>query len=319
MTQEPLVSVITLSYNTGKYVVKALESVKNQTYKNIESVIIDDTSSDNSVQLIDEWLKKNNFAAKFIKHPNNKGVCDTLNEAIENCKGKYITWAGDDILYPDMIAKEVAAFESAGESVGMVYGNGHIIDLDGNVVTTFLKDDFKLPDSPYIALLKLNKAFILSPMSMVRKSVFDDIGLCDPKFFQEDYYMWLRIAKKYKIIYINELLGGYRRRPDSFGKNPVYQRKLWEGAYDVLKEVKPDNNEEKNAIDIGMGKLIDKYYSDLSHSYPGFSQAELLEVVSKTKLKSLPIAYRLTLSMAIKLRIPYKYFFKLSGWMQWKF
>ena len=70
----PLVSVVTLMYNTGKYVVQTLESVKSQNYPNVYHIIVDDCSSDNSIELVEGWIKQNNYPCHFIKNEKNKGA-----------------------------------------------------------------------------------------------------------------------------------------------------------------------------------------------------------------------------------------------------
>ena len=105
----PLVSVIVPCYNHEKYVEETIESIVNQTYENIELIVIDDGSKDASPQIIEELSKKYNF--KFI-HRSNKGLSATLNEGIRLSQGKYISvCASDDKLKLDKIEKQVKFME----------------------------------------------------------------------------------------------------------------------------------------------------------------------------------------------------------------
>ena len=93
-----LVSIICTCYNHSSFVIEALESVFNQSYKNIEIIIIDDASSDNSVYLIENWLlDKPNIL--FLKNEENKGITTSFNKASKYAKGEFlIDFATDDIL-----------------------------------------------------------------------------------------------------------------------------------------------------------------------------------------------------------------------------
>src|SRR5688572_24620643 len=110
--QLPLVTVVTLVYNTGKILNDTFNSVKIQSYKNIEHIIIDDCSTDNSVELVTKWISENNHKCKFIKNTINKGISGTINEAIKVATGKYFCVIGDDIMLPHKIAKDVSILEA---------------------------------------------------------------------------------------------------------------------------------------------------------------------------------------------------------------
>ncbi len=115
----PLVSVVVPCYNHEKYVKETIESIINQTYKNIELIVIDDGSKDNSVQVIQEMADKHGFT--FVHRPN-KGLSATLNEGIRLSKGKYFcAIASDDILMLEKIEKQVT-FMEANPEYGMCYG-----------------------------------------------------------------------------------------------------------------------------------------------------------------------------------------------------
>ena len=112
MHQNPLVSVICLCYNHADYVTESLDSVLNQEYKNIEIIIIDDCSTDNSVPVIDEWLQKYP-SILFIKNKTNLGNTKSFNKALEIAKGAYIIdFATDDILMPNCITQQIEKFST---------------------------------------------------------------------------------------------------------------------------------------------------------------------------------------------------------------
>ncbi len=115
MTEFPLVSILCLSYNQQRFLVESLESLKSQTYHNIEILICDDCSKDNSVEIINNWIKDHpQLNIRFIPHTRNQGICKSLNELLAVSKGKYlITIALDDLMEPDKIERHVAILENS--------------------------------------------------------------------------------------------------------------------------------------------------------------------------------------------------------------
>lgn len=202
----PLVSIVAINYNNSKYIIETLDSIANQTYENIELIIVDDCSTDNSVEKIDHWLLNFYKSYQFIKHSINQGVCKTINDGYKKAKGKYITSiATDDIMLLDKIQKQVELLEKTGEEVGMLYSDAYLIGENNEPMEgMFIKKYGYIKDIPpsgdlYKILLKGN--FIPAMSILIKKTVFKDIGYFDENLYYEDYDMWLRIAKKYQIIY----------------------------------------------------------------------------------------------------------------------
>ena len=158
MQNNPLVSIICLSYNHASYVTEALESVLNQSYTNIELIIADDCSSDNSKEVIENWL---------IKHPNilfipntiNLGNTKTFNNAAKHAKGDYfIDLAADDILLPNCVELQIKTFQNSNyTNVGIVYANINLVNEDGNFISVYYNDD-ENPESGDIYIMELAEA-----------------------------------------------------------------------------------------------------------------------------------------------------------------
>ncbi|WP_278009104.1 glycosyltransferase family 2 protein [Flavobacterium gyeonganense] len=110
MQNLPLVSIICLCYNHEQFVVESLNSVLNQNYENIELIIADDCSTDNSKQVIQEWLK-NHAGVTFVSNETNLGNTKTFNKVLQLAKGDYIIdLATDDILLTDCVEKQINTF-----------------------------------------------------------------------------------------------------------------------------------------------------------------------------------------------------------------
>ena len=113
----PLVSVGIASYNNGKYIVETLDAILGQTYQNIELIIVDDCSKDDSVSVINDWIqhKRERFTeVRFMVNDQNKGICYSCNRLLKNAKGKYFSLNGsDDIMLKNRIEENIKIFESA--------------------------------------------------------------------------------------------------------------------------------------------------------------------------------------------------------------
>ena len=104
---EPLVSIICLCYNHAPFLKEALDSVLAQTYSNLEILVVDDVSTDNSVEVIQGYVHR--FPEiRFIRHTKNKGNCASFNEAFQISKGRFIIdFATDDVLHHDRVSRQV--------------------------------------------------------------------------------------------------------------------------------------------------------------------------------------------------------------------
>src|SRR5690349_7222728 len=117
--ESPLVSVICLSYNHARFAEEAIQSVLSQTYSNVELIVVDDASNDNSVQIIEQQIRHRSDI-KFLSLKKNLGHCKAFNQGYALAKGEYIIdLAADDVLLPNKIETGVKELEEAGDSYGV--------------------------------------------------------------------------------------------------------------------------------------------------------------------------------------------------------
>ena len=265
MKETPLVSVIIPVYNHENYVQTTIKSIINQTYKNIELIVIDDGSKDNSFSKVLELKPEceNRFSDLVMETKENEGTCKTYNKLISKAKGKYVYLiASDDISKPDAIEKEVEVLENNPDYV-LVVGNQENIDKDGNRIyfdknaeitydealavyktTEFLQEkrkiSYKSEDfGEYSTFLAVGN--YLPNGYLVRKSVLDKIGNFTPNAPLEDYWEMMQLSKYGKFKYIDEILFSYRLH----GENTVTQnkkmrkmaRKTFEYEFEILKNI----------------------------------------------------------------------------------
>ena len=215
----PLVSVIISSYNHTDYIEKSISSVFDQTYDNIELLVIDDGSTDNSVKKIQELQKK--FLFDF-QVQENKGLTRTLNEAVKRTKGGFILFLGsDDIMLPNRIALQVEYMKDKPE-VGICGGNMELIDAQGNLLPPEKQRYKNAPTGRFNFndVFTQNKNVPSIPTQLFRKDVFEKVGGFNPEIRLDDIYIWLKITHAgYYIDRINALLSQYRVHPTNTYKN----------------------------------------------------------------------------------------------------
>ena len=204
MSQQPLVSVICLCYNHGFYLAEALDSVLSQTYPNIEVLVVDDSSTDNSVEIIQTYLKKYP-QIRFISTGKNMGNCAAFNMGLKASKGEYIIdFATDDVLLPERVAQQVEAFQMLDASYGVMYSDAEHISDTGEHLYFHSRKYKPAPDGDVFAEV-LQRYFICPPTMMVRRKVFQELGGYDATLAYEDFDFWIRSARKFHYYYLPEV------------------------------------------------------------------------------------------------------------------
>ncbi|MBP6038932.1 MAG: glycosyltransferase [Flavobacterium sp.] len=224
MQNFPLVSVICLSYNHQDYVEEALNSVINQTYPNIELLIADDCSTDNSVEIIQNWLQ-HHPKVHFSPNEKNLGNTKTFNQLAKKATGEYIIdLAADDVLLPNCVEKQIETFQKTKyKNLGIVYGNIIEINQDG----TFLRNYYTVLDDPksgdIYSMVIGRTTKICSVSSMVKKSVYEKIGYYDEELAYEDLDLWIRASRLFDFEYFPEIVAKKRETPNSLSSHFLYK------------------------------------------------------------------------------------------------
>jgi len=214
---KPLVTVTVSSYNHQNYIKKTIESIINQSYgfENIELITIDDCSTDDTGKILKELSRKYDF--RFFQNESNKGVVNNMNSLLRVASGKYIAGcASDDYWHIEKLEKQVSIMEAAGVEYAVCHTKAFIIDTDDNFL--FFQDRGNLFQENIIPKILTDNG-IVAPSVLIKKSVYDAIGLYDESLPFEDREMWIRMAQYYKFIYINEPLVYRRHHPNNLGRN----------------------------------------------------------------------------------------------------
>lgn len=208
--EKPLVSIICLCANHEKYVASAIESAVRQSYQALELIVVDDASTDNSVEVIQELASIHQFA--FLQNKTNLGNCKSFNKAFQISKGAYIIdLAADDVLLPGRVATGVEVLEKAGDEYGVHFCDVELLNQHGKSKGTHYKRDrsgrlLEQVPSGYIYTELVEKYFISAPSMMMRSSVLEELNGYDEELSYEDFDFWVRSSHEYKYAFSDEVL-----------------------------------------------------------------------------------------------------------------
>ena len=208
--EAPLVSIVIPTYNRAHMIRRAVRTCLDQTYPNVEIIIVNDGSADNTAAVCRELAESDLRVRVFSKA--NSGVVDTLNLGFDHAAGAYLTWTSDDNSYhPDAIEKMVS-FLNVHPDVGFVYTDVQDVDVDGNPLCAHEGAE---PEA-------LLRHWCLRGCFLYRREVMETIGGYDtrwPRCHDHDY--WLRVYRKFRMARLPEVLYDYLVHEDSLSGDHV--------------------------------------------------------------------------------------------------
>ena len=219
MSSAPRITVVVPVYNAERYLGQTLDSVLAQTYSDYEIVIVNDGSTDGSLEVARRYAARWPERIKVIDQPNG-GVSVARNTAIEAARGELIAMLdADDQWLPHHLATAVAAFD-ADPQLGMTHANIERVDRDG-VSMGVAKRRWNTDRHPF-DVIALRHEHVACLTVVARRSCIEAVGAFDPQFSRigcEDRDLWLRIAEHYPVRYLDVVTARYRQYPDSFSSN----------------------------------------------------------------------------------------------------
>jgi glycosyltransferase involved in cell wall biosynthesis len=195
----PLVSVVTPSYNQGRYIEETIQSVLSQDYSNLEYLVLDGGSSDATLEILQRYEGRLRWISE-----SDRGQADAINKGFRLARGEILGWLNsDDVYLPGTIQKVVQYFQTH-RDIGMLYGEGYHVDAMGKVIERYYTEPFDFRRLGEIC-------FICQPTVFLRADVFEAIGPLEIDLrFCMDYDYWMRIAKRFRIGYLDEYLAHSR-------------------------------------------------------------------------------------------------------------
>ncbi|GHT87857.1 glycosyl transferase [Bacteroidia bacterium] len=228
-SNNPLVSIVVITYNSSKYVLETLESAKAQTYQNIELIVTDDCSTDNTVEICKQWIEENEerfVRTELITVEKNTGIPANCNRGVKSASGEWLKLiAGDDTFLGDCISNFVN-YVTENKSAKVICA------IANQYKDSFSKENF-IKQSGYSSLfydkritakqqfeLLLRDSIVSAPTVFLNKRVVEDMGFFNEKYILEDTYLWLKLTKNgIKIDFMDKPVVNYRKHSYSISNN----------------------------------------------------------------------------------------------------
>ena len=223
------VSIITPSWNSEKYIEKTIESVQKQTYMNWEMIVVDDCSTDRTVEIV-EKISKEDPRVRIIRQEVNGGAAKARNRSLCEATGRYIAYLdADDIWKPTKLEKQVEFMKA--NHCGFSCASYEVIDDEGRALN---KEVHMLPLGDYVGFLTNN--LLQTVGIMADTSIIDKKYLVMPDIRRrQDAATWLQVLKAgYKCYGIDEVLAEYRRAENSLSSNKV---KAVKGVWSLYRDI----------------------------------------------------------------------------------
>jgi glycosyltransferase involved in cell wall biosynthesis len=281
----PLVSIITPTYNHGKFISDCIDSVLKQSYQNWEMIIIDDGSTDNTFAIAREYENKDSRIKAFTQ--NNIGIFrlgETYNLALSKAAGKYAAiLEGDDIWFPEKLTLQVDAMENNPEAV-LCWGKAYRVKPDLSEYYSLSPNDADLDADLFsnnpigtVAKKTLLGNFFMSALTLfMLKSSLDEIGgyVQSHNLPLIDVPTTLHLSMKGKFVYVNEPLGAWRIYPSQVTK--TYSVEMEEGFYKFSLEFFDKYQKLINIEEVDETKIYNRYKKAMVISYSRAGRYKLI-------------------------------------------
>ena len=241
MQNQPLVSVNITTYNRASSLSRCLDSVLKQDYQNIEVILVDDCSSDNTNEVAKKYLEKSS-KIKYFKHEKNKGNAYARNTALNNCNGFYIAFMDDDDEWIDnsKIKKQVEIFEkSEDKKLGIVCSGIVRVKKNGKEIIEMVK----IPKDIKYQILK--GGFINNSTVLTKKSIMNEIGGFDIKNYRgidSEFFRRMIVIYNYNVFFMKEITCKYfessKNRMSDTNDRESYLAQINSQYYNIKKYLK---------------------------------------------------------------------------------
>jgi glycosyltransferase involved in cell wall biosynthesis len=215
MNTLPKISIITPSYNQGKFIEQTIQSVLSQNYSDLEYIVMDGGSTDNTVEI----LKKYGGKLKWFSE-KDKGQSDAINKGLKMATGDIVTWLNSDDYYLPETLKKVGEFFINNAKAQWVTGDYKIVDENGKEIQSFVRSYKNILRSlPFSSTLYIAN-YINQPSTFWKRSLMNEVGFVNENYHLcMDYDLWLRIYQKYPLNTLNTPLSAFRIHSTSKGKS----------------------------------------------------------------------------------------------------
>ena len=204
MSSAPLISIVTPTYNMGRYLEQTIQSALSQDYPNVEYIVMDGGSTDETLQILEKYRNR----LEFHSEPD-RGTADAINKGFARSHGSVFTYLNaDDTYLPGAVSAAMRAL-AAEPDLGVVYGDANWVNESGRVLTPY-------PVRSYNAALFERECFISQPAAFMRREAFELAGRMDANLrFAYDYDLWIRISRLYPMRKLDAVLATSRMHKEN--------------------------------------------------------------------------------------------------------
>lgn len=223
----PVISIVTLCYNTGRYICEGMGALVEQMTEEVEHVILDDASKDDSVKVMAAHALNIGHSVRIYQNRKNLGITRSKSNVISLTKGQFISGCADDLYLSNRVAHDLEIIKSLPDNIAGFYSVAQPFSIgrDGKtrlhssfLGNSIVAEGLKLIPSSRLRELLISGNFIPAPTMTVRKTIYDAFPQ-DPSYFMEDYPTWAKVANAgWDVLFSPELTTRYRRMPHSVQK-----------------------------------------------------------------------------------------------------
>lgn len=276
-TNTPLVSIVLITYNSARYILETLESIKDQIWENIELIVSDDGSSDDTIMICSDWLEENQerfYNVQLITVAENTGIPANCNRGLRAVNGQWIkTISGDDILLNNCISDNLQYARRFPEASFVV---SDIKEIDENGMT--IRDEVINEGVIFIAGMPSTKkqlkaytrwpVFLNVPTFFCRTEIIEKIGYCDEDFrIYEDTTMVIRMMEEgVRMYYMQQPTVAYRVHRNSISRSEKVNDWRKKEEYKVFRKYRVKHLNIFNPLDLSV-----YFESWLRFKYKGFN------------------------------------------------
>ncbi len=270
---EPLVSICIPTYNRATIITKAIDSALSQTYKNIEVIVVDNASTDNTEEIV---LGYDDPRLRYVRNSENLGLFGNFNRCIELYKGEFLhILHSDDYIDSDFTEKCVDFFKK-NQDVWLTSSSSRVISSEKAVETKVFDGDTVLRSPDGFKRILSERCYISCPSVMVRRGLYEDkdIGKFSLEYpYSGDYYQWLKVTRKYNVGYVSDAWLNYQTSEISESYRLLFKTPM--GYFDTLKiyaQLIIDLGEDVWTYVPELNASLKRFIGDLL--YAGFTRSE---------------------------------------------
>jgi glycosyltransferase involved in cell wall biosynthesis len=217
MDKNPLVSIVAICHKHAPYVIETLNSIKNQTYQNIEVIIINNVH-DECEQIIQDWIKTSGISCTFIQNTSPLNISENTSLGLKSVNGAFFQIiACDDVLLRDKIAYQVAVFNE-NQDIALVAGNTQEIDANSKplykIISKVKEGKYFYFKEIFVEGYKINTPTVLIATDKARQ-----VGGYHEEISVEDFQMWLKLSQKFPLYLSEKILVNRRFLPTSLSRD----------------------------------------------------------------------------------------------------